>query len=100
MKRHSDSIDSPDISPNSIIRSLVSFAIATTAVLSYLVIRANTDTGILHIIGCVLTFSGILGVGVIKYRRYKHGFYYTAIALTVMAPGIGILFDAFFDWLY
>ncbi len=101
MKHRPDSRYSPDKSPNSLVRSLVSFATATIAVLSsYLVISANIDTGVLHIIGFVLTFSGILGMGVIKYRQYKHGFYYNAIALTVMAPGIGILFNAFFDWLY
>ena len=100
MKRRTDSRYSPDKSPNSLIRSLVSFAIATIAVLSYLVIKANTDTGTLHAIGYVLTFSGILGMGVIKYRQYKHGFYYRAIAAAVAAPGISILFEAFFDWLY
>ena len=93
-------MDSSDISPNSLIRSLVSFAIVTIAVPSYLVIRANTDTGTLHIFGYVLTFSGILGIGVIKYRRYKHGFYFGAIAWAVALPGISILFEAFFDWLY
>ena len=100
MKRRPDSMNSRNKAPNSLIRSLASFAVVTIAVLSYLVIRANTDTGTLHIIGYVLTFSGILGIGVIKYRQYKHGFYYTAIAAVVTAIGAGILVSAFFDWLY
>lgn len=101
MKHRPDSRHSPDKSPNSLIRSLVPFATATIAVLSaHLLISAKIDTGVLHIIGFVLTFSGILGMGVVKYRRYKHGYYYNAFALTVLAPGIGILSNAFFDWLY
>ena len=100
MTRRPDSINSPDKSPNSLIRSLVLCAVAITTALSSTIIGANNDTGSIDIIGYVLTFSGIVGFVVIKYRRYKHGFYYNAIALVITATGAGILFVAFFDWLY
>ena len=78
------------------------WAAVMIAVLSSSIIGRKTDTGALHImvIGYVLTFGGLLVIGVIKYRRYKHGYFYTVIASAVTGIGAGILVNSFFDWLY
>lgn len=93
-------MNSTSINPNSPRGVLVSFAVGIIVGVSVPIIRASTDTNTLHIIGYALTFSGLLGIGVNKYRRYKHGYFYTVIAAAVTGIGVAILASAFIDLLY
>ena len=94
------SMNSPDKAPDFLIRIRVIIAVVNIVGVSAPITTANTDTDTSHIIGHALTFRGILGFGAISCQRYKHLFYYAAIAAAVTGTNAAIFVSAFFDRLY
>ena len=95
-----DPMNSLDEAPNSPRGVPVSFAVVIMVGVSALIISAPIDSDTVYIIGNVLMFSGIFGLGEIRYKRCKYLFYCIAFAATVTGIGGGILVSAFFDWLH
>ena len=78
----------------------VPFAVVIMAGISALLIGARINADALHIFGAVLMFSGIFGLGEIRYERRKSLFYCIASAAIVTGIVGSILVSALFDWLY